>query len=62
MSTPQRITTEELAEEFNKYGINCEPHHSFNYVDDTFTAVHETVNRILHEKMSMIEFLMGRMN
>lgn len=62
----QRITPEELLAEFEKDNVNCGHEQGWrcraDYVDDTFSAVHATLNRILDEKMSTIEFLMGRMN
>ena len=59
MSALQRITPEELLEELQKDKMNCGYEKGWqyeaDYVDDTFTAVHYTVNRILDERLSKIE-------
>lgn len=66
----QRITPDELLAEFNRDGINCEHErvlmsgwvYRADYVDDTFTAVHESVNRILDERLSRIEKVLSELH
>jgi hypothetical protein len=66
MSAPQRITKEELLEEFSNDKINCGYEqgwrYSADYVDDTFTDVHATFNRILDERLSRIEKVLSELH
>ena len=55
----KRITLQELLAELQNDKVNCGYDHGFlykaNYVDDTLTSLHQTVNRILDERLSKIE-------
>lgn len=66
MSAPQRITQEELLAELQKDNVNCGHEKGWqyqaDYVDDTFTSVHATVDRILDERLSRIEKVLSELH